>query len=212
MMLLYRNRTVTKKVPCLISASSLHSSDNVTFFHIKHIWSGSFCLLWRLSSVMWRFSGSCLMRRCLVGTEDILMRTDMLCFSGSCHVKGHGIVCSSGCLRGHVMFGKSVSVAQQTVNDLQCFTFLLALVRLAVFCWSLLLNSNTPYDVLTASYCFPGPMTEKAFWFLMNQASASDSCLLFWTGLLKLWQWILELPERTTSKQVQLLRTTPVSS
>jgi hypothetical protein len=53
--------------------------------------------------------------------EDVLLRTDMWCFSRS--------------LREHLMFGKGISLTQHTVDDS------VALVRLATFaglCWALL--------------------------------------------------------------------------
>jgi hypothetical protein len=60
--------------------------------------------------------------------EDVLLRTDTWCFWQSSLVKGHAIFCWSGCLRGHVMFGKSISVTQQTVDN--------ALAGIGSPCWS----------------------------------------------------------------------------
>ena len=67
----------------------------------------------RLCHVM--FSGNCLMRGCFAEAdtwEDVLLRTDVWCFSGSCLVKGHAMFCWSRCLRGCVMFGKSINLTQ----------------------------------------------------------------------------------------------------
>jgi hypothetical protein len=49
--------------------------------------------------------------------EDDLLRTDLWYFSRSFLVKGHAMFCWSGCLRGHVMCGKSISINQQTVDN-----------------------------------------------------------------------------------------------
>ena len=38
--------------------------------------------------------------------KDALLRIDMWGFSGSCLEKGHVTFCWTGCLRGHVMFGR----------------------------------------------------------------------------------------------------------
>jgi len=62
------------------------------------------------------------------------MRTGMWCFSGSCVVKGHVMFCWSGPLRRLPMFGKSISIAQQTVD----VTLSEALVYHARLCWALL--------------------------------------------------------------------------
>jgi hypothetical protein len=53
-------------------------------------------------------------------------------FSGSCLVRGHVMFRWSGCLRGCVRFGKSVSISitHQTVD------YALALVHLVTLCWS----------------------------------------------------------------------------
>jgi hypothetical protein len=59
--------------------------------------------------------------------ENVLLRTDTWCFSGSCLMRGHAMFCWCGHLRGHVMFGKSISITQQTVDNP------LALVHLATF-------------------------------------------------------------------------------
>lgn len=48
--------------------------------------------------------------------KDALPRTGMRCFSGSCLVKGLVMFCWSGQSREHVMFGKRISIAQQTVD------------------------------------------------------------------------------------------------
>lgn len=55
------------------------------------------------------------------------------CFSGNYLVKGHVIFCWSNHLRGHLIFGKSVSVNQQAVVNA------LALVYFADFCWTSLI-------------------------------------------------------------------------
>jgi hypothetical protein len=47
--------------------------------------------------------------------EDVLLKTDMWYFSGSYLEKGHVIFCYNGCLRGHVIFGKDVSI-----NNSEC--------------------------------------------------------------------------------------------
>ena len=46
--------------------------------------------------------------------EDVLLRTDTWCFSGSCLVKGHAVFCWSGYLRGYRMLRKRIT--QQTVD------------------------------------------------------------------------------------------------
>ena len=51
--------------------------------------------------------------------EDVLLRADTWRFSGSCLGKGHVMFNWSECLRGHVMFGKSISITQQIVNNPQ---------------------------------------------------------------------------------------------
>jgi hypothetical protein len=48
--------------------------------------------------------------------EDVLLRADTWYFSGSCLGKGHMVFCWSRCLRGHVMFRKSISITQQAVD------------------------------------------------------------------------------------------------
>ena len=55
--------------------------------HTQHMreWSGSFWCLWRLSCVMWCFLET-------VSWEDVLLRTDTWCFSGSCLEKVHSFV------------------------------------------------------------------------------------------------------------------------
>lgn len=57
--------------------------------------------------------------------KDVLLRRDM-CFLGSRLEKGHVMFCYGRRLRAHVMFGKGVSITQQTV----------ALVHLITLCWS----------------------------------------------------------------------------
>jgi hypothetical protein len=70
----------------------------------------------------------------------------MWCFSESCLLKAHVMFFWSGCLRGHVMFGKSVSTTQQTVDDT------LALVCLAGLHWALMMLIFT--DNVMALVCF----------------------------------------------------------
>ena len=75
------------------------------------------------------FSGSSLLRGCFVEAdmwEDALQRIDIWCLSGRCLVKkGHVMFCWSRSLRGHMIFGKNLSITQQTVDNA------LALVSLA---------------------------------------------------------------------------------
>ena len=68
-------------------------------------------------------------------------------FSGSRLEKGYVMFCYSGCLREHVMFGKGISITQQTVDDARwywcefpffaglCWTFL-ALVLAGDTVWN----------------------------------------------------------------------------
>jgi hypothetical protein len=87
-------------------------------------------------------------------------------------------------LRGCMVFRKSISRPQQTVND----TF--ALVRLAKFYWFSLIfaccnfierhHQRTSCGILAA--------------FLMDWIAATNSCLVFWTGLLISWQQRSESP------------------
>jgi hypothetical protein len=131
--------------------------------------------------------------------EDVLLRTDTWCFSGSCWV----VFCLSRCLRGHMMLGKSISVTQQTVNDA------LALVRPAglhwssltmLWHWSALLpflsffvisqrekHQRTSGGVLAASCRFGGLVPiGRASQSLLDRAAAVDSRLVlcYWTILL----------------------------
>lgn len=57
----------------------------------------------------------------------------------------------------------------------------------------------TSRGILAASWHLWGLL-----WFLIHLATAIDLCLMFWTGLLISWQWRLESPQRTTSKQVHI--------
>jgi hypothetical protein len=66
-------------------------------------------------------------------------------FSRSCLVKGHVMLCWSGHLRGHTMFGKGISISQQTADNA------LALVRLATLSWCFLMVISTD-DALMLVY------------------------------------------------------------
>ena len=57
--------------------------------------------------------------------EDVLLRTDMWCFSESCLLKGRMMFCWSGCLRGCMIFGKGICITQQWITLLHWFTLLL---------------------------------------------------------------------------------------
>jgi hypothetical protein len=116
-------------------------------------WSGNFLFCWRLSYVMWCFLE-------IVFWEDVLLRTDMW-FFGSCLAKGCVTLCWRGRFRGHVMFGKSVSITQQTVDDA------LAWVHLAFF-------AELHLSWLCREKHAKEPL--KVFW-LLHVASA-DSCWL----------------------------------
>jgi hypothetical protein len=54
--------------------------------------------------------------------EDVLLRTGMWCFPGSCLEIGHVMLCYSGCLRGHVVFGKDINITQQNGRLRHWFT------------------------------------------------------------------------------------------
>ena len=86
----------------------------------KREWSGNLWFCWRFSCVMWWFSGNCRIRGHFAEAdtrEDVLLSTGMWCLFGSCLVEGHEILCWSRGMRGHMIFGKSRSVNQQTVDN-----------------------------------------------------------------------------------------------
>ena len=56
--------------------------------------------------------------------------TDIWCFSRSYLKKRHEIFCWSGCLLGHMIFGKGIRITQQTVD------YIVVLICLATLCWS----------------------------------------------------------------------------
>jgi hypothetical protein len=68
--------------------------------------------------------------------ENVLLRIDMWCFSGSCLKRGHVMFYYSRHLREYVMFGKGINITPQTVGDAVWYWF--ALPFFAGHCLSLL--------------------------------------------------------------------------
>jgi hypothetical protein len=155
------------------------------------------------------------------------------CFSGKCMVKGHVMFCWRG--RGHVMFGKHISIAQQTEDDALGLPCNSLLVFVGLHCWWSSLTTPLHCFTLVSSLIFTCcgfmwysgcfllllwahafVLISRASWSLLDGATAIDLCLVFaeWTGLpllirvwcfvsgLNCWQWRLESPQRTISKQV----------
>jgi hypothetical protein len=61
---------------------------------------------------------------------DVLLRTDMWCFSGSCLMKEHAVFCWSGHLRGHMMLEKNINITQCTVDNTLALVYLAAFIGL----------------------------------------------------------------------------------
>ena len=135
--------------------------------------------------------------------EDVLLGTDMWCFSGSCLDKGHVVFRSSGCLKGRVMFGKGVSITQQTVGRTVWYWFALQffaghhlswLLRekhtkelLMVFWWLLAVSVNLG-QLAEPCHFFPVDL-----WMVFVSGS-SYCCWFVWSELMISWQWRLESP------------------
>ena len=110
-------------------------------------------------------------------------------------MKGHVMFCWSRCLRGHVMFGKSVSATQQHRRcsgiGSPCWSSLMTLLHwftllslLIIACHDFI-ERNTPKNFSWCSGCFlPLPQ------FLLDQATASSSGL---TAYSEDWNRLKEL-------------------
>ena len=142
-------------------------------------WDGSSWFLWRLSCVMWCFSGICLMRGC---------------FCWGRHLRGLG------------KLGKNISITQQIGKDT------LALVLLAVLCWSSLIFScldftekNTPKNFSWYSSTF-FPLLRTQF----GRASRflRSDCYWFMFGVLDWTADILTMKVGTAPKELLLDRST----
>lgn len=118
----------------------------------------------------------------------------------SCLVKGHVMFCWSMCLGGYVMFGKRVSLTQHRVNGCSCTAFLDDLL-LSWLCsekhtkgllvaFQLLLTTSVDLWQLVEPHSFfwIKPLLLTHVWCFANG--------------LHCWQWSLESPQRTISKQI----------
>jgi hypothetical protein len=85
-------------------------------------WGGNFWFHWRLSCVMWYFSGSSFMRGYFAENRHLV-------FSGRYLVKGRVMLCWIG----QMMFRKSIHITPKTKDNP------LTLILLAGICWALLM-------------------------------------------------------------------------
>lgn len=179
---------------------------------MKDEWSGNLWFLWRLSCVMSCFSGSSLLRGCFVEAdmwEDALQRIDIWCFSGRClEKKGHVMFYWSRSLRGHMIFGKNLSITQQTVDNALALVSLAFLVDLHLS-QSDFIEKNAPKNFSWYSGGFWPLLQPPADWPAETRGFFWIEPLLpihVWCSAsgLDCWQQRLESPQRTTSKQVQV--------
>ena len=165
-------------------------------------------------SVVWChvFSGSSLLRGCFVEAdmwEDALQRIDIWCFSGRClEKKGHVMFYWSRSLRGHMIFGKYISITQQTVDNALALVSLAFLVDLHLS-QSDFIEKNAPKNFSWYSGGFWRLLQPPADWPAETRGFFWIEPLLpihVWCSAsgLDCWQQRLESPQRTTSKQVQV--------
>ena len=134
-----------------------------------------------------------------------LLRADIWCFSGSCLGKGHVGFCWRRCLRGHMTFGKGISITQEIVDDAVPLVHLDSLCWSSLdiadtglhwwqcdiglpclLCWSLFvvtlqreIHQRTSHDIPAASCHFPRlGVIGRALWFLLDQTAIADSWCL----------------------------------
>jgi hypothetical protein len=110
--------------------SALCSCSTCLFLHLELLlFPLKIASSWHNSGVKWEFLTSLGTQLCYMMFlwklsflwEDVLLRTDMWCFSGSCLVKGRVVLWWTRCLRGPVMFGKSINISQHTVGNALAF-------------------------------------------------------------------------------------------
>jgi hypothetical protein len=160
---------------------------------LSQTWSGNFWFLWRFSCDMWYFPGSCLMRGSFVATEmweDVLLK--------KMHVLLEVVLWKG--YWTHAWEGLWYKTHRQWDN-------ILALVHLAALCWSLQIftcrcvKRNCLLFHLLLATSANSCQVSKTSTFLLEQAIAADSCLVFWNRMLILWQWRSEPSQRNNSKQ-----------
>jgi len=129
------------------------------------------------------------------------------------------------CLRGHVIFGKNISITQQTVDD-ALVLICLAGLHWASPCWSPLMtlwhwftllfpwyllvmtslremHRRTSGGVLATCHFRGLVSTGGALRFLLDQVTAVDLCLVFWS-----WTGLLTTNIGITPKELLLNRST----
>lgn len=149
-------------------------------------WSGNFWFHWRLHCVLW-------------------------CVSGSCLVKGHVPFCWSRRLRGHVVFGKSISMTHQTDSGWHPGIGWASLTSMTLWHWFGWFSSQifacgdfverkAPKDFWRRPGCFLLLQQTGAHWWGLSGSSGQSHCCWF--------EWIVDKEEWKHSKEWLLNRST----